>query len=193
MAGIITAPGGLKRAKFERIGLFFCLAVLAACSEGLVSPGSKDVDDLDTFLRYGAPGGEAQLEIHGNPFGVSSEELASGLAEGFKGGVFWGPDLRFSGNSSSARPGYRFVVAFGAASSVAGDKLCRAAATLALTPKARPIRVKIAYCVMDRALSEVSGQIEDADGPRDSRFGIWAWRLMRALTPKPDSKWETTN
>jgi len=56
-----------------------------------------------------------------------------------------------------------------------------------------PIAVKAAYCVTDRALSEVSGQIEVADGPRDSRFSNWVWGIIRALTPKPDPDFETTN
>ncbi|CAA6603888.1 hypothetical protein MTBLM1_20007 [Rhodospirillaceae bacterium LM-1] len=159
--------------------------LLAACGGGTVYAPFQAVDDLDSYLRYAAPEGEAQVEIVGNPFSSSPQALAQGLVQGFAGGVAYGPDLRFSTNSRSARTGYRFVVAFAAPVTATGDDLCRDAANLALSPRAQPVRVKAAFCIQNRAYSEAAGQLGEISDPFSAPFRLWARNLMRALTPTP--------
>ena len=163
--------------------------MLPACAGDTVFSPYRAVDDLDSFLRYAAPDGEAQLDIYGNPFDVSSQALAQALIASFEDGVWHGPDMRFSTRSSSARTDYRFVVVFCASPSLSGDELCKSAKALTLSPAQRPITAKLAFCLKDRDYSEAQGQGGAINDPQSSEFRRWARNLMRALTPPPQARY----
>jgi hypothetical protein len=170
---------------------FLALAGLAGCGQGTVYSPYRTVDDLSGFLSYAAPEGEAQLEIRGNPFNGSKEALAKGLIQGFNGQVRYGPPLTFATGSKSARPGYRFIVAFGADPNMPGDRLCsRTEAAPQATPQS-PFTAKAVFCGGGHAYSEAGGQggtIERASSPE---FRQWAGNLMQALTPPPESQFDS--
>lgn len=164
-------------------------ALLSACLGTTVFEPDRVVDDLDSFLRYAAPQGEAQLDIVGAPFPTDGDALAQAVIAGFERGVRHGPRLRFSTHSKSARPGHRFLLVFGAERETKADDLCQMAGRepLPFTNPPSP-KAKAVFCVGARAYSETSGQTGEIANVGDPGFELWARNMMFSLTPPPDPK-----
>lgn len=159
-------------------------AMLAACSGATAFAPDRAVDDLYSFLAYGAPEGEAQLDVQGTPFPKASpDSLAMAAARGFTGSVWHGPHVTFSTQARGARPGYRFILAFGASIQTSADALCDGSANFGGTVSSQ---AKLVFCADKRAYSEVTGSTGALAGPDDPAFRVWASAMMRALTPPPD-------
>lgn len=186
MSSILAFSKRFGRVKIAALAPLAFLSGLTACASGTVFGPDRLVDDLYSYLSYGAPQNEAQVDVYGNPFALSQEALGQAVVEGFTGGVKYGPPLTFSTYSKTAHPGYRFVVAFGADAALSGNDLCtKKESDLKLAPKDRPFRMKTAYCVKERAFTEVSGLSDEIGDPQSLEFKRWMWHTMQAMTPPP--------
>lgn len=193
MSPIISSFQEAWRAKFALAAVFLAASLLQACAGATVHSPYRRVDDLSSFLTYAAPEGEAQLEILGNPFEAPDPALAAALVEGFRGAVKHGPNLTFSTQSATARPGYRFVVAFGIPVATDAGALCRKTISAPQKILARPVQAKAVFCLDGMAYSEVSGSLGEISGPGDPSFGQWARNMMAGLTPIPVENYKIRN
>lgn len=144
-------------------------------------------------MTYAAPGGEARLEILGNPFTTSEQILADALIDGFRGAVRHGPNLTFSTRSATARPGYFFVVAFGLPPATDTGALCRREIPAPQKIQAGPVLARAAFCLEGLAYSEISGSLGEISSPGDPGFKQWAHNIMAGLTPIPVENYKIRN
>jgi hypothetical protein len=143
------------------------------------------LDDVAPWQTYGAPEGEALVEIQGNPFAQPKEQLDEAVLAAMENSAANGIVLRFATRSPSARPGWRFIFLFGASPRLNSRDICVHSASLPLEPALRPLQVQAAYCAGDKLISESAGRIGAPGGLGDPALRHLIGRLTFDLTPPP--------
>jgi hypothetical protein len=169
-----------------RLGLGLALlSLLSACSGALTYSTASYVEDVAPWQVYGAPEGEALVEIRGNPFAAPAAQLERAILASMENSLANGLPFRFATHSSRARPGWRFLLLFGVPPTLNSASICVKSQETVIDPAQRPLLIQAAYCAGDRLLAESAGRIAAPKGPDDPVFHALIGRLTFDLTPSP--------
>jgi|GEM_PF-1425676 len=145
-------------------------AGLSACSGPSITYQGPPELKIDSLYAYGASGRDLKLEVQGNGFAgqISGAEFAKRVEAGVQGPLPRAATHPTLNPGPTAKEGYRLVLLFNPASTMAGQDLCNGRADQG-QPVAGEVHLVGAFCVSGRAETEVTAWTT-ATGPQDVRF-----------------------
>jgi hypothetical protein len=173
--------------KLLSLGAAALAALVSGCGDGpaTVPGGYRNAATWSTFFSA-TSFGPLLLEVHGNPFGASAQEVKAGVAKAMSAALPSRPFSMTLDPQSASAPKIRVVVALGAPASLDAAELCagRVAIAAAKVDGGR-IDVLAAFCDGGGLLSSVRGWVAKVDGPDDSRFTRLMGQVMQDLAGDP--------
>ena len=135
-------------------------------------------------LGYVQSQGPVPVVVHGTPFPSAAQDVFARSVAATMSGANAGPPLRFTVDPPGPREAdYRAVVVFGTAW-VGAEDLCRVRAPEIAPTTAARIHAEAAFCVADRKVTEIKGDMfAAATGPDDPAFHAFVRGLTFNLLP----------
>ena len=169
---------------------------VAACAstDVVVSPTNFYGAYTPTVLSYSATSGGMLVQVVGNPFDASQDDLEQAVTGAMTGSHF-GPPVDFvTAPPEDFRSPYRIVMVFDSAHGYTEKKLCSEGQSLQ-PEKGDTVRVHAALCAADSPLTGLSGRVAEVTGPDDPRFGRLISQMTTNLLPpfNPDRRGDNDN
>ncbi len=174
------------------IGALLASAAPAWSMGGVVlSPTSYYPAYTPTVLNYASTHGGILIEVVGNPFEASKEELDRAVT-GIMAGSHFGPNVAFvTEPPEDFRSPYRVVLLFDSRPGISSYALCRYDVEAAPPEAGGKLRVHAALCARDAPLTAVRGSVGGDVGLDDARFrkllGQITINLFPAYNPDRES------
>jgi len=165
----------------------FALGV-AACQNSYYGGITREPVYSPAEFQYAAGGKPLHTAIHGNPFGLPSEQVAAAIlaamqaaGSSFDTALVRPPHFTLA---VGARPNYAVRVVLNPADSLQADQICSPEGEIEEDGTARSeARVRMAFCRGPYLLSTSYGRIRGVGDPADPRFQRLIHDLTRELFP----------
>ena len=156
----------------------------------VLSPTSYYPAYTPTVLNYASTHGGILVEVVGNPFEMTKEELDRAVT-GIMAGSHFGPNVAFvTEPPDDFLSPYRVVLLFDSRRGISPPALCRYDAAASPPETGGKLRVHAALCARDKPLTAVSGSVGGDVGLGDSRFRKLLGQITINLFPpyNPDRR-----
>jgi hypothetical protein len=168
------------------------IAFLVACDASFRGVQQDRGGYSPSEFRYAAQNKDLLVEIVGNPFSLSAEDVAARVEAAMQPG-HWGFEQAFTPRTrltrtpdNSANLDYHVAVVFAGAALDEPIRMCDAPTAEPASAQITTIRARMAFCRRAQLLSTSYGEIEAVAGPDDRRFLGLVSRLTRELFPQRD-------
>jgi len=166
------------------------LAALSACAVGGVTQPAYVGTFNPQTLSYIAGKGPLYIEIVGNPFPASDEEVGRAITSTMVGAHF-GPEIQFTTERDATNPSpYRVVMVLNPGRGVNPNSMCRnspqpvdSTTGPSAGPTAGPLRVTAALCAGKYRETSLSGSIAAVNSPDDAAFRALIRQMTAELFP----------
>lgn len=179
--------------RISRFAILAAAAVaLGACAGGgaVVQPAQTYSSYTPQVLDYAATKGGMLVEVIGNPFQASKQDLDAVIVETMAASHFGQPMPFFTQAPANFTSPYRVVVALNPVPGTSAYKLCAGGVQTRARGPRDPDRVQAALCARDQVVTSVSGYVFGPTGPRDPNFVGLIAQSSHALFPptSPDQR-----
>jgi hypothetical protein len=174
-------------------------AILAGCAGGgpVLQPPQTYSAYTPQILNYAAQKGGMLVEVIGNPFQASKQDLDAVIADTLANSHFGQKIPFFTQAPANYTSPYRVVVALNPAPGTSAYKLCAGGVQTQARGPRDPDRVQAALCAQDQVVTSVGGYVFGPTGPRDPNFVGLIAQTSHALFPptspdqrqEPDREW----
>jgi len=138
-------------------------------------------------LGYVQAQGPVPVSVRGSPFPDAPPDVFARTVAASMTGANFGPPLTFTADPPGPREAwYRVVLVFGSVA-VGGSDLC-ALKEMLIQPTGPRAHAEAAFCIEDRRISEIRGDMtQEATGPDDPAFIAFVRGLTANLFPPRDA------